>query len=138
MPPGMLTALWFRSSTANPLVVIPFTSPFCLAMSNCPICERPLVHTGAYLASADYAGQWFTFPICAACRLQQARLPKQVRQRQDTTAANKVIKRPERYEVNVWSDSHEAKLYASLSAEALRPKMNTGNPPRKSARLDTR
>lgn len=89
-------------------------------MSHCPLCERPLSLPGAYLASADYAGQWFTFPICVACRLRQAGLPKRVRQRQDVTAANKVIKRPDRYEVNVWSNRDEAKLYARLSADEMR------------------
>lgn len=88
-------------------------------MSHCPLCERSFSFAGAYLASADYAGQWFTFPICVACRLRQARLPKRVRQRQDVTAANKVIKRPDRYEVNVWPNSDEAKLYARLSADAM-------------------
>lgn len=90
-------------------------------MSHCPICEDPLSRAGAYLASADYAGRWFTFPICAACRLRQERLPKQKRQRQDITAAHKVIKHPERYDVIVWNDSHEARLYARLSADAARP-----------------
>lgn len=90
-------------------------------MSHCPICEVPLSRAGAYLASADYAGRWFTFPICAACRLRQERLPKQKRQRQDITAAHKVIKHPERYDVIVWNDSHEARLYARLSADAARP-----------------
>lgn len=88
-------------------------------MSLCPLCERPLSCTGAYLASADYAGQWFTFPICAGCRQRQARLPRQVRQRQDVTAAHKVIKRPDRYEVSIWQSGDEAKLYARLSADAL-------------------
>ena len=90
-------------------------------VSLCPLCERPLAFVGAYLASADDAGQWFTFSICAPCRLRQAGLPKQVRRRQDVTAASKVIKRPERYDVNVWRDSSEAKLYARLAADALRP-----------------
>lgn len=88
-------------------------------MSQCPLCERPIQRTGAYLASADYAGKWFTFPICALCRQRQARLPKLVRQRQDVTAANKVIKHPDRYEVSVWNSGDEAKLYARLSADAL-------------------
>lgn len=74
---------------------------------------------GAYLASADYAGQWFTFAICLTCRLRQERLPTQARRRQDMTAANKVIKHPERYEVSTWQNSIEAKLYARLSAEAV-------------------
>ncbi|MDX9943517.1 MAG: hypothetical protein RBS35_01870 [Azonexus sp.] len=96
-------------------------------MSLCPLCERPLSCTGAYLASADYAGQWFTFPICAGCRQRQARLPRLVRQRQDVTAAHKVIKRPDRYEVSIWQSGDEAKLYARLSADALL----RGSPPRK-------
>lgn len=95
-------------------------------MSHCPLCERPLSFAGAYLASADYAGQWFTFPICVACRLRQACLPKRARQRQDVIAANKVIKRPERYEVSVWSTSDEAKLYARLSADEMRRDTGSG------------
>ncbi len=98
-------------------------------MSHCPLCERPLAFAGAYLASTDYAGQWFTFPICAACRVRQARLPKQVRRRQDLTAANKVIKHPERYEVNVWNSSDEAKLYARLSADAVKSKLTLAAAP---------
>ena len=85
-------------------------------MSLCPLCERQLLRTGAYLASSDYDGQSFTFAICADCRQRQARLP---RQRQDITAAHKVIKRPDRYEVSIWQSGDEAKLYARLSADAL-------------------
>lgn len=88
-------------------------------MSLCPLCERQLLRTGAYLASSDYDGQWFTFAICADCRQRQARLPRQARQRQDITAAHKVIKRPDRYEVSIWQSGDEAKLYARLSADAL-------------------
>lgn len=88
-------------------------------MSLCPLCERPLARIGAYLASTDYDGQWFTFPICAGCRQRQARLPKQARQRQDVTAAHKVIKRPDRYQVRIWRTADEAKLYARLSAGTL-------------------
>lgn len=95
-------------------------------MSYCPLCERSFSFAGAYLASADYAGQWFTFPICVTCRLRQARLPKQVRQRQDVMAANKVIKHPEKYEVNVWLNRDEAKLYAKLSADSKRQKIGSG------------
>lgn len=97
-----------------------------IARPHCPLCERPLAFAGAYLASADHAGQWFTFPICASCRLRQDRLPKQVRRRLDVTAANKVIKRPERYEVNVWRNSDEARLYARLSADELKPQAPAG------------
>ncbi len=89
-------------------------------MSHCPLCERSFSFAGAYLASADYAGQWFTFPICVSCRVRQGRLPKQVRQRQDIIAASKVIKHPKRYEVKIWENSHEAKLYACLSADAIK------------------
>lgn len=88
-------------------------------MSRCPLCERPLSLAGAYLASADYAGQWFTFAICLTCRLRQEYLPTQARRRQDTAAANRVIKHPERYEVSTWQNSSEAKLYARLCAEAI-------------------
>ena len=83
-------------------------------MSLCPLCERQLLRTGAYLASSDYDGQWFTFAICADCRQRQARLPRQARQRQDITAAHKVIKRPDRYEVSIWQSGDEAKLYADF------------------------
>lgn len=89
-------------------------------MPCCPLCECPLSRTGAYLASADHAGAWFTFAICALCRLRQGRLPAQLRQRLDISAANKVIKRPARYEVRTWPGGDEAKLYARLSAEAVK------------------
>ena len=88
-------------------------------MSLCPLCERQLLRTGAYLPSSDYDGQWFTFAICADCRQRQARLPRQARQRQDITAAHKVIKRPDRYEVSIWQSGDVAELYARLSADAL-------------------
>lgn len=88
-------------------------------MSLCPLCERQLLRTGAYLGSSEYDGQWFTFAICADCRQRQARLPRQARQRQDITAAQKVIKLPDRYEVSIWQSGDEAKLYARLSADAL-------------------
>lgn len=95
-------------------------------MSHCPLCERSFSLAGAYLASADYVGQWFTFPICVTCRIRQARLPKLVRLRQDVMAANKVIKHPEKYEVSAWPSREEAKLFARLSADLKRQQIGSG------------
>jgi hypothetical protein len=86
---------------------------------NCPLCRRPLHAVGQITAGQDYAGQYFSFPVCWDCALRLGRLPKNVQFKQLQIAVNRLADDPQRFGVMYHADKWAAKLYVALESERI-------------------
>ena len=89
-------------------------------MSLCPHCRCYMKQVGRYVQAQDEAGQNFVFAVCACCSVRLTRLPLPQQIRAHDRAARLLAAHPERYWLRTFDTEVEARLYATLEAEAAR------------------